>query len=89
MKKLLLIAGLLLSAACSDSRTGMIHTPTPPRPAGQSDMLRFAAEPIPTVRVAFIGLGMRWPVKPSIRKPPRITKTSMPTVSCPKRCSMP
>ena len=61
MKKLLFIAGLLLSAACSDPRTGMIHTPTPPRPAGQSDMLRFAAEPIPTVRVAFIGLGMRGP----------------------------
>ena len=36
MKKLLLIAGLLLSAACSDSRTGMIHTPNP-APAGRAE----------------------------------------------------
>ena len=33
----------------------------PERPAGQEDMIAFAAEPIDTVRVGFIGLGMRGP----------------------------
>jgi predicted dehydrogenase len=37
----------------------MIETPTPPRPAGQTDVLQLACDPIPTVRVAFIGIGMR------------------------------
>ena len=32
---------------------------TPDRPAGQKDMLQFAAEPLDTVRVGFIGLGSR------------------------------
>lgn len=51
---------LLASCVCSDtSRT--IPTPTPARPAGQQDMLQFAADPIPAVRVAFIGLGLRGP----------------------------
>lgn len=31
----------------------------PPRPAGQQDALLLKADPIPVVRVAFIGLGMR------------------------------
>src|SRR5690348_9504388 len=39
----------------------MIKTPTPKRPKGQTDVLRMACTPIPTVRVAFIGLGMRGP----------------------------
>ncbi len=38
-----------------------INTPVPERPAGQSDMVEFAAAPIETVRVGFIGLGMRGP----------------------------
>jgi predicted dehydrogenase len=33
--------------------------PTPPRPEGQSHVLELRAEPIDTVRVAIIGLGMR------------------------------
>jgi predicted dehydrogenase len=37
----------------------MIKTPTPKRSKGQTDVLRLAIAPIPTVRVAFIGLGMR------------------------------
>ena len=37
----------------------MLPTPAPTRPAGQQDMLGFAAKPIPVVRIAFIGLGMR------------------------------
>lgn len=39
----------------------IIKTPTPTRPAGQKDVLKLACAPIPTVRVAFIGLGMRGP----------------------------
>jgi predicted dehydrogenase len=40
---------------------GTIVYNTPQRAAGQQDMLNFAAEPIETVRVGFIGLGMRGP----------------------------
>lgn len=39
----------------------VIETPTPPRAKGQADVLKLRCEPIPTVRVAFIGLGMRGP----------------------------
>ena len=39
----------------------MIKTATPKRAKGQTDVLRLACAPIPTVRVAFIGLGMRGP----------------------------
>ena len=38
-----------------------IAVPAPSRPAGQTDMLAFAAPKIPVVRVGFIGLGMRGP----------------------------
>ena len=38
-----------------------IRTEVPQRPAGQTDMVNFAAEPIKNVRVGFIGLGMRGP----------------------------
>ncbi|GAB3009656.1 Gfo/Idh/MocA family oxidoreductase [Niabella terrae] len=38
-----------------------IAVPVPARPAGQQDMLGFAAPKIPLVRVGFIGLGMRGP----------------------------
>lgn len=53
------LAALFLSGCCDSEK--IIKTPVPPRPAGQEDMLQFAADPIPTVRVAFIGLGMRGP----------------------------
>ena len=42
-------------------KNGTYHYNVPTRPAGQHDMLAFAAEPIDTVRVGFIGLGMRGP----------------------------
>ena len=38
-----------------------VKTKIPVRPKGQTDMVGFAADPIDTVRVAFIGLGMRGP----------------------------
>lgn len=37
----------------------MIKTVTPIRPKGQTDVLRLATTALPTVRVAYIGLGMR------------------------------
>ena len=40
-------------------KDGMIHFVEPERAEGQTSMLGFAAEPIETVRVGIIGLGMR------------------------------
>ena len=57
--KLSLISFLFLCWANLSAQ--MIKTPTPVRPAGQKDVLRLACAPIPIVRVAFIGLGMRGP----------------------------
>ena len=42
-------------------KDGMIVFDEPARVEGQQSMLGFAAEPIPVVRVGFIGLGMRGP----------------------------
>ena len=42
-------------------QNGMIVFDEPARVEGQQSMLGFAAEPIPVVRVGFIGLGMRGP----------------------------
>ena len=39
----------------------LIATRTPVRAAGQRDVLQLTADPLPTVRVAFVGLGMRGP----------------------------
>lgn len=50
-----------LLGGTSEILAQMIKTPMPPRPAGQKDVLKLTAAPIPTVRVAFIGLGMRGP----------------------------
>ena len=40
---------------------GVIVTEVPQRPVGQTDVLQLTCEPIPVVRVGFIGLGMRGP----------------------------
>ncbi|MDR1737676.1 MAG: Gfo/Idh/MocA family oxidoreductase [Candidatus Symbiothrix sp.] len=52
-----------LSAQSSDKKAQnrVIKVKTPARPAGQTDVLSLQCDPIPTVRVAFIGLGMRGP----------------------------
>lgn len=50
-----------LSLIGTTQSNNIISTPTPGRPAGQQDVLQLTAAPIPTVRVAFIGLGMRGP----------------------------
>lgn len=69
MKSLIITAlGVsLMMASCgkknvtNDNVTREISTEIPERPAGQSDMVGFAAEPIDTVRIGIIGLGMRGP----------------------------
>ncbi len=54
---------LVITACGSDSGSvsNIIEVPSPERPAGQEDMIAFAAEPIDTVKVGIIGLGMRGP----------------------------
>lgn len=60
MKKLIFV---LLSFLCIGTLTlssqGIMKATAPARPAGQTDVLGLRCEPIPTVRVGFIGLGMR------------------------------
>ncbi len=50
------LTALLVSCGQND---GIIRTPVPPRPAGQQDMLQFAAEPIADVGIGVVGLGDR------------------------------
>ncbi len=51
----------VLSSSCSDrsNESNVIETEIPTRPEGQTDMIGFAAPAIDTVRVGFIGVGMR------------------------------
>ena len=76
-KKLFCLLIIVLSAvACSDANLskgdyeasveysivdGVIILEEPERQAGQQSMLEFRAEPLDTVRVGFVGLGMRGP----------------------------
>ena len=59
---LALICLILGISSCStDTSVKSIKTTVPVRPSGQTDVLRLRCDPIPTIRVAFIGLGMRGP----------------------------
>lgn len=53
----------LFSTACSQKSDNTVPQPitteVPPRPEGATDLVGFAADPIDTVRVGIIGLGMR------------------------------
>jgi predicted dehydrogenase len=55
--KLALLACMLMVMANVSAQ--MIKTVTPKRPKGQTDVLRLATTALPTVRIAYIGLGMR------------------------------
>ena len=48
-------------AASADAQktSNVIELPVPPREPGQTDVLNLVTDPIDTVRVAFVGLGMR------------------------------
>lgn len=65
MKKIILglftLSFLLLSCESKKPVSRVIETEVPTRPAGQTDVLQLTSDPIPTVRIAFIGLGMRGP----------------------------
>ena len=74
MKKALLVFGvaIALMACCNTPsndnyvtswhwENGTIVVESPAMPEGQQTALQMAAEPIPTVRVGFVGLGMRGP----------------------------
>ncbi|HML84175.1 MAG TPA: Gfo/Idh/MocA family oxidoreductase, partial [Bacteroidales bacterium] len=58
-RSFLVIVSLFVSVFAVAQSSKMIMTPEPPRPQGQTDALELACEPIPTVRVGFVGLGMR------------------------------
>lgn len=63
MKRLkkLVLSCLLVALIAPLAQAQIIKTPTPKRPKGQTDVLQLKCDPIPTVRVAVIGLGMRGP----------------------------
>lgn len=65
MRKIILglftLSFLLLSCESPKNTSRVIETDVSSRPAGQTDVLQLTCDPIPTVRVAFIGLGMRGP----------------------------
>ena len=52
---------MLAACTASEKNYSVIEVPVPERPAGQTDMVAFAADPIDTVKVGIIGLGMRGP----------------------------
>ncbi|MEI8203207.1 MAG: Gfo/Idh/MocA family oxidoreductase [Bacteroidota bacterium] len=58
MKKTILYLLIICSAMMVQAQK-IIKTSEPPRPKGQTDVLQLACTPIDTVRIAFIGLGMR------------------------------
>ena len=58
---LVLAAAFLLGGCCGQPASYTLRTDVPERPAGQEDMVAFAAPKLDTVRVGFIGLGMRGP----------------------------
>lgn len=63
MNKLLLSLAISLTGIFSVSANppGMIKTDIPARPAGVTDMINFRSQPLDSVRVGFIGMGMRGP----------------------------
>lgn len=58
-----LVLAITLLASCTQpaETSRVISTPVPQRAPGQTDVLELKVDPIPTVRVAIIGLGMRGP----------------------------
>ena len=69
MKKVLHLSlsfmiALLVLVGCTPAQSAedrVIKTEVPVRPVGQTDVLQLTCDPIPNVRVAIIGLGMRGP----------------------------
>ena len=55
------MAWLMVLTSITAQEVKMLQTVVPQRLAGQRDVLQLSVAPIPTVRVGFIGLGMRGP----------------------------
>ena len=58
---LYLVSAFLIIGCNGKVADSIITTDTPPRKAGQEDVLLLRCDPIPVVRVGFVGLGMRGP----------------------------
>ena len=56
-KTLFLVAAALLAGACHPN--AILKTDIPARPAGQENVIGLTAEPLETVRIGIVGLGMR------------------------------
>lgn len=61
MKRIVALFVLVLALGSCEIQRGPIDIAVPARPAGQQDVIALATEPLDTVRVGFIGLGMRGP----------------------------
>ena len=59
MKRLFIILNLALLGASCSTPPAMIPALQPIRPAGQTDVIALRCDPLETVRIAVIGLGMR------------------------------
>ncbi len=61
IKSFLAASLLILAAACTSNKAtvGPIKVNTPARPAGQENVIGLTVPPMETVRVGFVGLGMR------------------------------
>ncbi|MBO4536886.1 MAG: glycosyl hydrolase, partial [Bacteroidales bacterium] len=62
MRKILYLCLLLalVMTGCKDKpAANIVKVPVPARPAGQTDVLGLTAEPIETVHIGVVGLGMR------------------------------
>ncbi len=79
LKSLFLTAAIVLAAACS-TNTGAptaIKVDVPARPAGQEDVIGLTVPAMDTVRVGFVGLGMRGSDAVVSRKLPDILVTQL------------
>ena len=50
---------ILAAGCCKQPAANLIKTPVPARPAGQQNVIGLTADPIETVRIGVVGLGMR------------------------------
>jgi predicted dehydrogenase len=61
MKRIILFMLAAIPLFSCVQNDGIIRTDVPERPAGQEHVLGLVTEPLDTVRVGFVGLGMRGP----------------------------
>lgn len=61
MKRFIILLVSLLAVISCSKQAATIVVDTPERPSGQQDVIALRTDPIDTVRVGFIGLGMRGP----------------------------